>query len=279
MANVNRTIASPWGFWPDQTDSLAQRDTGWVQLYVESAQEALDSVIQAYRIAEQVMLPTMVNLDAFYVSHALEPVALPSQAQIDAYLPAYAPEHFIDAGRGESWGNVVSQEMYCRHRKDIGAAMDRVPQVAAGADAEWQRLTGRGWGVVERYRCEDASLVIASLGSMCGTARDAVDLLRDEGQAVGLLKIRLFRPFPAEAIRAALAGVSDLLVLDRDFSPGAGGVLHQELRSALYGLASAPRIHGLLAGVGGVNVSPQKIVELVRAARGRAPAAQAEWAN
>jgi pyruvate/2-oxoacid:ferredoxin oxidoreductase alpha subunit len=121
--------------------------------------------------------------------------------------------------------------------------------------------------------------VIASLGSMCGTARDAVDLLRDEGQAVGLLKIRLFRPFPAEAIRAALAGVSDLLVLDRDFSPGAGGVLHQELRSALYGLASAPRIHGLLAGVGGVNVSPQKIVELVRAARGRAPAAQAEWAN
>ena len=131
MANVNRTVASPWGFWPDQTDSLAQRDTGWVQLYVESAQEAFDTVVQAFRIAEQVLLPVMVNLDAFYVSHALEPVALPPQELVDAYLPPYAPAHFLDPGRGESWGNVVSQDLYCRHRKDIGAAMDRVPQVAA----------------------------------------------------------------------------------------------------------------------------------------------------
>lgn len=279
MANVNRTVASPWGFWPDQTDSLAQRDTGWVQLYVESAQEALDSVLQAYRVAEQVLLPVMVNLDAFYVSHALEPVALPAQAQVDAYLPPYAPEHFLDAGRGESWGNVVSQDLYCRHRKDIGAAMDRVPQVAAEADGEWQRLTGRGWGVVERYRCEDAELVIASLGSMCGTAREAVDLLRAAGHAVGLLKVRLFRPFPVAALRAALTGVRDVLVLDRNFSPGVGGVLDQELRAALYGTASPPRLHGLLAGVGGVNVPPQKIVELALAARSRAPAAEPAWAN
>src|SRR5512147_1103963 len=107
MANVNRTVASPWAFWPDQTDSLAQRDTGWVQLYVESAQEALDSVVQAFRIAERVFLPVMVNLDAFYVSHALEPVELPESGLVDAYLPPYAPDHFLDAGRGESWGNVV----------------------------------------------------------------------------------------------------------------------------------------------------------------------------
>lgn len=279
MANVNRTIASPWAFWPDQTDSLAQRDTGWIQLYVESAQEALDSVIQAFRIAERVFLPVMVNLDAFYVSHALEPVLLPPQELIDAYLPAYAPEHFIDPARGESWGNVVSQDMYCRHRQDIGAAMDRVPQVAAEADGEWQRLTGRGWGVVEKYRCEDADLVIASLGSMCGTAREAVDALRMAGHAVGLLKVRLFRPLPMAALRAALAGVRDVLVLDRNFSPGAGGVLHQELRAALYGMPSAPRVHGLLAGVGGVNVPPQKIVELALAARKREPVPEPVWAN
>lgn len=279
MANVNRTVASPWGFWPDQTDSLAQRDTGWIQLYVESAQEALDSVIQAFRIAERVSLPVMVNLDAFYVSHALEPVALPPQDLIDAYLPAYAPEHFIDPERGESWGNVVSQDLYCRHRQDIGAAMDRVPAVAAEADQEWQRCTGRGWGVIERYRCEDAELVIASLGSMCGTAREAVDLLRAAGQSVGLVKVRLFRPLPVAALRAALAGVRDVVVLDRNFSPGAGGVLHQELRAALYGMQAPPRVHGLLAGVGGVNVPPQRIVELAQAARTREPAAEPVWAN
>jgi pyruvate/2-oxoacid:ferredoxin oxidoreductase alpha subunit len=279
MANVNRTIASPWAFWPDQTDSLAQRDTGWVQLYVESAQEALDSVIQAFRIAERVLLPVMVNLDAFYVSHALEPVQLPVQETVDAYLPPYAPEHFLDPARGESWGNVVSQELYCRHRRDIGEAMDRVPAVAAQADQEWQRLTGRGWGVMERYRCEGADLVITSLGSMCGTAREAVDALRAVGHAVGLLKLRLFRPLPLAALRAALAGVRDVLVLDRNFSPGAGGVLHQELRAALYGMPQAPRVHGLLAGVGGVNVPPQKIVELALAARSREPAAEPLWAN
>jgi pyruvate/2-oxoacid:ferredoxin oxidoreductase alpha subunit len=279
MANVNRTIASPWGFWPDQTDSLAQRDTGWVQLYVESAQEALDSVIQAFRIAERVSLPVMVNLDAFYVSHALEPVQLPPQALIDAYLPPYAPAHFIDPKRGESWGNVVSQDLYCRHRKDIGEAMDRVPAVAAQADQDWHRATGRGWGVLERYRCEDAELVITSLGSMCGTAREAVDALRADGHPVGLLKVRLFRPLPVAALRAALTGMRDVLVLDRNFSPGAGGVLHQELRAALYGMPSPPRVHGLLAGVGGVNVPPQKIVELALAARNREPTAEPMWAN
>ncbi len=279
MANVNRTIASPWAFWPDQTDSLAQRDTGWVQLYIESAQEALDSVVQAFRIAERVLLPVMVNLDAFYVSHALEPVELPAQETVDAYLPPYAPEHFLDPARGESWGNVVSQELYCRHRRDIGEAMDRVPAVAAQADQEWQRLTGRSWGVIERYRCEGADLVITSLGSMCGTAREAVDALRAAGHAVGLLKLRLFRPLPLAALRAALDGVRDVLVLDRNFSPGAGGVLHQELRAALYGMPRAPRVHGLLAGVGGVNVPPQKIAELALAARSREPAAEPLWAN
>jgi pyruvate/2-oxoacid:ferredoxin oxidoreductase alpha subunit len=157
--------------------------------------------------------------------------------------------------------------------------MDRVPAIAAQADQEWQRRTGRGWGVMERYRCEGADLVITSLGSMCGTAREAVDALRAAGHAVGLLKLRLFRPLPLAALRAALAGVRDVLVLDRNFSPGAGGVLHQELRAALYGMQAAPRIHGLLAGVGGVNVPPQKIVELALAARSREPAAEPVWAN
>jgi pyruvate/2-oxoacid:ferredoxin oxidoreductase alpha subunit len=278
MANVNRTVASPWAFWPDQTDSLAQRDTGWVQLYVESAQEALDTVLHAFRIAEQVGLPVMLNLDAFYVSHALEPVLVPPQALVDAYLPAYAPEHFLDPERGESWGNVVTQDMYCRHRRALGAAMDQVPAAALQADREWQERTGRSWGILERYRCEGAELVIATMGSMCGTAREAVDELRAAGIPAGLLKVRLFRPLPAEALRATLAGVRDVLVLDRNFSPGAGGVLHQELRAALFGMKNAPGVHGYLAGVGGVNVPVAKIRELASRASRVNPSFEAAWA-
>ena len=274
MANVNRTVASPWAFWPDQTDSLAQRDTGWIQYYVESAQEALDSVLQAFRVAEQALLPAMVNLDAFYVSHALEPVAVPAQELVDAWLPPFDPPQRLDPQRPSSWGNVVSADMFCRHRQAIEEAMARVPALAAEADQDWARHTGRSWGVVERYRCDDAPTAIVTMGSMCGTAREAVDALRDAGHAVGLVKLRLFRPLPAAALRAALHGVRDAVVLDRNHSPGLGGVLHQELRAALYGTAGAPRVHGLLAGVGGVSVPPQRIAALVREAVA-APAASA----
>jgi pyruvate/2-oxoacid:ferredoxin oxidoreductase alpha subunit len=277
MANVNRTVASPWAFWPDQTDSLAQRDTGWIQYYVETAQEALDTVLQAYRVAEQVLLPAMVNLDAFYVSHALEPVVVPSQAVVDAYLPPFDPPHRLDPASVESWGNVVSQDMFYRHRQAAEQAMARVPALAAGADREWAERCGRSWGVVERYRCEGATSVIVTLGSMCGTARDAVDALRDAGQAVGLVKLRLFRPLPVAALRAALAGVPEVVVLDRNHSPGIGGVLHQELRAALYGMPDAPRIHGLLAGVGGVNVPVDKICSFMRDVVGTPAVAESLW--
>jgi pyruvate/2-oxoacid:ferredoxin oxidoreductase alpha subunit len=133
--------------------------------------------------------------------------------------------------------------------------------------------------VLERYRCNGAAIVIVSMGSLCGTAREAVDAMRDAGVAVGLLKLRLFRPLPATALRTALAGIADVVVLDRNHSPGHGGVLHQELRAALYGMAGAPRIHGYLAGVGGVNVSPEHIAALVQRARAEAPQPHSEWAR
>ncbi|MCC6197110.1 MAG: pyruvate ferredoxin oxidoreductase [Burkholderiales bacterium] len=278
MANVNRTLASPWAFWPDETDSLAQRDTGWIQYYVESSQEALDTVIQAFKVAERVLLPAMINLDAFYVSHALEPVRVPAQHVVDAFLPAYDPPHRLDTARVESWGNVVSQEMFCRHRRQLGDAMAQVPAAALDADREWRSLTGRGWDLIERYRCEDAKVVVVAMGSICGTVRDAVDAMRDAGEAVGLLKVRLFRPFPAAELREALAGVPVAVVLDRNFSPGYGGVLHQELRGALYGAELAPKkLHGVLAGVGGVNVAPRKVAEIVRAAATREPRHESVW--
>lgn len=280
MANVNRTVASPWAFWPDATDSLAQRDTGWIQFYSESPQESLDTTIQAFRIAEQVLLPAMVSHDAFYVSHALEPVEIPAQETVDAFLPPYAPPHRLDTARVESWGNVVTQDMFYRHRQDMEDAMGRVPALADAVDRDWGARTGRCWGgALESYRCDGASTVIVTMGSLCGTVREAVDALRDAGEVVGLLKVRLFRPLPVGQLRARLSGVPRVIVLDRNHSPGAGGVLHQELKAALYGLPGAPRVHGYLAGVGGVDVPPQRIVALVREAQGREPAPEAVWAR
>jgi pyruvate/2-oxoacid:ferredoxin oxidoreductase alpha subunit len=277
MFNVNRTVASPWGFWPDQTDSVAQRDTGWIQLYSESGQESLDTVIQAFKIAERVSIPVMISQDAFYISHALEPVEVPAQETVDRYLPPFEPEQFLDMKRRESVGNVVGPEVFCQHRQDMGHAMQLAVAAAQESDAEWKRRVGRHYGIVEPYRCNDAELVIVTMGSMCGTVRETVDEMRARGHAIGLLKVRLFRPFPAEALRHALAGVADVLVLDRNFSPGTGGVLHQELKGALFGMADAPRVHGFLAGVGGVNVSPGKIGELVNLVRRSEPSIQTLW--
>ncbi len=278
MANVNRTVASPWAFWPDATDSLAQRDTGWIQFYSESAQESLDTTIQAFRLAEQVLLPAMVCHDAFYVSHALEPVEIPAQETVDAFLPPYAPPHRLDTAKVESWGNVVTQDMFYRHRQEMESAMARVPALADEVDAAWAQATGRSHGgAIEAYRCDGARMVVVTIGSMCGTAREAVDALREAGEPVGLLKVRLFRPLPVAALRARLAGVPDAIVLDRNHSPGAGGVLHQELKAALYALPRAPRVHGYLAGVGGVNVPPERIVALVRQAQGREPPPASVW--
>ena len=277
MVNVNRTVASPWGFWPDQTDSVSQRDTGWIQLYSESGQESLDTVVQAFRIAERVSNPVMINQDAFYVSHALEPVEVPAQETVDQYLPAYEPQQFLDTERGESIGNVVSPEVFCQHRKNMGQSMQLAIAATQEADADWERLVGRGYGVIEAYHCEDAELVIVTMGSMCGTVRAAVNEMRSRGRAVGLLKVRLFRPLPAEALRDALAGMPDVLVLDRNYTPGTGGVLHQELKSALFGMAEAPRVHGYLAGVGGVNVSPRKIEDMVDLVLGKDASLTSQW--
>lgn len=277
MFNVNRTLGSPWGFWPDQTDSLAQRDVGWIQYYCENGQESHDTTLQAFRVAEQVMLPVMVMHEAFYVSHSLEAIEIVSQEQVDRYLPPFNPPHRLDPLIGESWGNTVSQIMFQNHRRDMGDAMESAVLIAKKADQEFKALVGRGYGIIEQYCCEGASLVIASMGSMTGTARDAVDELRSEGVPVGLLKVRLFRPFPREDVRAALAGVAKVMVLDRNFAPGTGGFLFQELKAALYGMESAPEVHGYLAGVGGTNISPTAIKEMVASAMAEKPLANSVW--
>lgn len=277
LFNVNRTPASPWGFWPDQLDSLSQRDTGWIQLYSESPQESLDTLIQAFRIAETLELPTMISHDAFYVSHSVEPVAVPAQALVDEFLPPFKARHCLDTETGQSFGAPIDQATWNRSRRETDAAMARVCDLVSRSGAAWGELTGRSYGPLEHYRCEDARVVIVTMGSMSGTVRVAVDAMRDQGLAVGLLKVRLFRPLPVAALRRALSGVPCVLVLDRNYSPGMGGILHQELKGALFGMPRAPRVHGLLAGVGGVNVPPSRIQQWVADYREAEPSVGSLW--
>lgn len=264
LFNVNRTPAAPWGFWPDQIDSLSQRDTGWVQFYSESPQESLDTVIQAFRIAEQAGLPVMVNHDAFYVSHAVEPISIPDGDLVAGFLPRMPRDVALGDGSGRSMGAPVGQAAWNLTRRQMDAAMARVERLTDDAGAEYGARTGRRGAAVETYAAEDARLLFVTLGSMAGTARVAVDRLRAAGVPAGLVRVRLFRPLPAAALRAALSGRDCALVLDRNYSPGTGGVLHQEVRAALFATAHPPRLHGLLAGVGGVDVPVERLEALGR---------------
>jgi pyruvate/2-oxoacid:ferredoxin oxidoreductase alpha subunit len=262
MANVNRVLAAPWGFWADQLDSLSQRDTGWVQFYCENGQEALDTVIQAYRIAEQVYLPVMISLEAFFVSHFMEVVDLPEQEQVDRFLPPMDLPHKFDIDKPGFFVPVVSSELYRKYKHMAQGSMDSVKEVAAQVDQEFRKEFGRSYGIIEPIMVEDAEIVIVTAGSITSTARVAIGGLCEQGHRVGLLKIRLFRPFPAEEILAALRGKKKIAVVDRNISLGSGGIFCQELRAALIHSSDHPLTYSYIAGIGGTDVTPEVIQKI-----------------
>lgn len=263
MANVNRLLAAPWGFWADQLDSLSQRDTGWIQIYCENGQEALDSVIQAYKIAEQVFLPVMISLEAFFVSHFMEPLEIPDQEEVDRFLPPINLPHRFDMEKPGFLVPVVSSELYRKYRHMAQTSMDSVKEVAVRVDHEFRATFGRGYGIIEPVMTEDAEVVIVTAGSITSTARVAVRSLREQGHRVGLLKIRCFRPFPREAIQQALRGKKKIAVIDRNNSIGGGGIFCQELRAALIHSPDHPLTYSYIAGIGGTDVTPGVIQGIV----------------
>lgn len=261
MAEVNRALGPGWNLWIDQTDSLAQRDTGWIQLYCADGQEALDTTLQAYRLAEIVNLPVMVVLDAFFLSHTYEPVDVPSQEDVDEFLPPYAPKFMLDTANPYSLNLVAPPNVYMEMRRSIQMAMEAVPAVFARVEEEFFERFGRRYGPVETYRCEDADIVLVMAGTAAGTARMAIDLMREKGEKVGLLRMKMFRPFPGEALREKLASAKKIAVLDRNCSFGAGGIFAQELKAALYGRRSPP-VYSYITGMGGRDVTVDTIVTM-----------------
>lgn len=260
MVAVNRAIAPGWNIWNEQTDTLSQRDTGWVQLYCASNQEILDTVIQAFRLAETVKVPVMVIYDAFILSHTYEPVDIPDQAPVDAFLPPLNNPEALKVGEARSFGSVTNPDFHMEFRMKLHEAIQRVPEEFERIEEAYADTLGRRYGIIEPYRCEDADLVMIAAGSLAGPTQMVVDDLRRKGIRAGRVKLKLFRPFPTDQLREALRSAGKILVLDRNLSPGTGGIFAHEIRAALRG---DPRpIWGFVAGLGGRDITPDLITSM-----------------
>jgi pyruvate/2-oxoacid:ferredoxin oxidoreductase alpha subunit len=264
LVNVNRAVAPGWSIWTDQNDSLSQRDTGWMQFYCENNQEVLDTIIQSYKIAEKVNLPVMVVLDAFVLSHTSEIVDVPDQKLVDEFLPQRKSAFKLDVDKPCAFGGLIGPDVYQEFRYNGCKAMDEAMKVAVEVDEEWGRKFGRNYPIVDSYRADDADIVIVATATVASTARSVIDKLRLQGKRVGLVKPRLFRPFPYEEIRKALTGISKVAVIDRNISPGHHGIFHQEIKSSMYNanISNRPYIVGFVAGLGGRDVTPETINEV-----------------
>ena len=259
LANVNRTLGPGWNVWTEQTDSLAQRDTGWMQFYCETNQEVLDMVIQAYKIAETVLLPVMLVLDAFVLSHTEEPVSFPDQQAVDRFLPPYNPKYMLQPGQPHSFYGLTGPEHFMELRYKMQTSMEDAVRVTQEVGVGFAKAFGRSYDVVEQYRMEDAETVLITSGSITGTSRVVIDEWRARGEKVGLLKMRMFRPFPFDAVREALARAKKVAVVDRNISQGCGGIFASEIKAALYGTGHQPLLFPFIMGLGGRDVTPQSV--------------------
>ncbi|MGB6068054.1 MAG: transketolase C-terminal domain-containing protein [Desulfomonilaceae bacterium] len=275
MACVNRGVGAPWTILNDQQDSIAQRDTGWIQLYCRNSQEVLDTIIQGFRIAEQALLPTMICYDGFVLSHASTPVDVPAAPEVDRFLPPFAPDTGIAEGnymnlnplilsepREDPQGDLRPGYMDLRYRlqKDLVESLNLISET----DREFESIFGRAWGgVVWEYRMEDATHALVSMGSLASECTLAADSMREQGLRTGVVGVRTYRPFPAEALARALARVETVAVFEKDISYGYGGALAMDLKAALFDNNLRPKFASFVAGLGGRDVRPE---ELSRAA-------------
>jgi len=267
MAEVNRALGPGWNIWTDQSDSLAQRDTGWIQLYCEDGQDALDTTLMAFRLAETVNLPVMVVLDAFFLSHTFEPVDEPDAGAVDVFLPPYAPRFRMDLEKPFNFGQMVPPAQYMEMRYSIQTGMAAALRRYEPLGNDFARHFGRAQAVVEAVDCRDARIVLVTSGTVTSTCREVIGRLRREGERVGLLKIKMFRPFPFDLIREHLGGAEKVAVIDRNVSFGACGIFAQEVRAALCNLPVRPRVFGYIAGLGGRDITPQTIEEIYNRTR------------
>ena len=267
MAVVNRAMGAPWSIWSDFSDSLSQRDTGWIQFYCADNQEVFDTIIQAYKLCEdeRVFLPAMVCLEGFILSHTYMPVKIPNQEEIDDFLPPYKSGWILDTNRPLSHGNLVSPEWYMEFRYMIQEAMENAKSLIPKIDKEYGKRFGFEYsGLVEKYKCEDADLILLTMGTMGSDAKIAVDHLRKDGLKVGSARVRVFRPFPIEEIIELSKQTQMFSAIDRHISFGMEGFLATETKASLFNQKDSPLVAGFIAGLGGRDVSSETIEKIAK---------------
>ena len=261
MTVANRAIGAPINIWNDHSDSMSQRDSGWIQLYAESNQEAVDLHVQAFRLAEELSVPVMVCMDGFILTHAVEEVDVVDQDAVDAFLPPFEPRQVLDPADPVTIGAMVGPEAftevkYLMHAKQM-QALDAIPRIAAEFESAFGRSSG---GLVRTYRADDAEIVVVALGSVLGTIEDVVDELREGGLKIGAVAIKCFRPWPRDEVREALKDVEKIVVVEKAFAVGAGGIVAQNVRMALQGTTS--RVYDVVAGLGGRPIMKESLHRL-----------------
>ena len=262
MTIANRAVGAPINIWNDHSDSMAMRDAGWIQLFAEDNQEAVDLHVQAFRLAEELSCPVMVCMDGYILTHAVEPVDLPAQDQIDSFLPPYEPVQMLDPSDPVSIGAMVGPEAfmevrYLAHHKHL-QALEAIPRIQEDFRRTFDRSSG---GLLEGYETEDAETILVALGSVNGTIKDAVDDLREEGLAVGAVKIVSYRPFPKYQLRKALGHARRVIVVEKDLSVGKGGIVSSEVKMALRHVPLM--VETVIAGLGGRAIPKASLVKVV----------------
>jgi pyruvate ferredoxin oxidoreductase alpha subunit len=266
MTVANRALSAPLSVWGDQSDVMAVRDTGWIQLFVENGQEAVDNVLCAFRIGEdpRVLLPVMIHLDGFYLSHVVEPVVFPEQSQVDRFLPPFKYPLPLHPDKPLTMGAFAMPIIYSEAKKAQEVNLEAAKEVILECWGEFGNLFGRYYSPVEHYHSDDARVLLLTLGSFSETAMTAVDKMRGEGGEVGLVRLRLWRPFPFAEIRQAVRNAEVLIVLDKAISfGGPGGPVCSEVRSALYGEDKKPKVIGFVGGLGGRDITPAGFEEII----------------
>jgi len=266
MANVNRGVMAPWTLWADHNDSLAQNNTGWLQYYCASVQEIYNTILQAYRVAEQVNIPVMVNFDGFALSHCMMPLTMLDAETVDAFLPPHDPQWKLHPNCPSSMSNVTEAKEYSEYRAMLAHDTLASLEVMKKAAAEYRDVTGMWDGdSVECYRMEDAEVVAFAMGSMASELRLSIDALREQGIKAGLLRLRVYRPFPADDILAAIPEGALVVALDKNRNFGhSGGVLAAELRGVLYGVRNDVAVRNTVVGIGGVDTNFNDMAEIIR---------------
>lgn len=265
LVNVNRAMAPGWNIWSDQNDSLSQRDTGWMQFYCESAQEVLDTIIMTYKLSELHNIPSMVVLDAFVLSHTAEAVTLPDENILEQWLPTRKAQIALDPEKPFAFGGLLTPEHYQPVRHKLEEEMQKALTTLEELDKSYRDTFGRGYGIVEPYKCEDADIILVTSGTPSSTAISVIDFYRKKGIKIGRLKVRVFRPFPFKHLRHHLLNCKKVAVLDRNISYGHHGIFAQEIKSALYNESKHPKLYGYISGLGGKDISMEILRNIVQA--------------